>query len=107
MEAVRHPARRGARLWRKTRQDFPLHGSGFRGEAQIARRGSQPRHGQGRHLSRGEAGKAGAKSVMQGDAAVATRFGVNRHAGSAESVDVAINGADGDFEFLRHRQKPA
>ena len=37
------------------------------------------------------------------EAASAAPFGIDRHAGGAELIDVAINGADGNFEFLRQR----
>jgi hypothetical protein len=47
----------------------------------------------------GQAGELGAVAVLQTEAAAAPAIGIDRNAGSAELVDVAMDRAHSDFEF--------
>ena len=70
-------------------------------QSQLGRRPRQPREEQGLRLLAGQAGEPRSVAVDQLDAAVGPAFGVDRHAGGAEGVDVTVNRPLGDLELAR------
>ncbi len=89
-----HPqlgGQRGEHLEARRRNDGP--------QSQLGRRSRQSRQEQGLRLLAGQPGEPGPVAVDELDAAVGPTFGVDRHAGRAERVDVTMHRPLGYLEL--------
>ena len=96
-------ARRGALgialpVGRQGGDQLEVHRRGRVLQPEVLRRSGQAGHEQGLRLARGQAGELGPPAVLELEAALAAAVAPDRHAGGAEVVDVAIDGAHRDLE---------
>ena len=101
MEALRDLLRAEAAALGQGGRELELRRQELVGEAELRRGARQARQEQRLGLVLGEAGELGAKAVEQLEAAARPAIGIDRHAGGAELLDVAIDGADRDLERRR------
>ena len=88
-----------SQLGRKRGQDLQPRGRHHGPEPELRRGSGQPGQEQRLGLVAGQAGQARAVAVDQLDPAMRTAFGIDRHAGRAERVDVAVDGPLADLEL--------
>ena len=103
MEARAHPPRLVLPVGRQRREQLQLRVRHRVAEPELGRRSGQTREEQRLRLRRGQPGQPRSPAFEQRKAAVAADIGINRHPGRAELVDVAIDGADRDFELFGQR----
>jgi len=100
VKALAHTLFLAALRGRQCSRDFEQRGAQVVAQSQVGQWRRYAEHEEGAHLAGGEAGQAGAVAVEKRVAAARAALAVDGHAGRAEGVDVAVDGALGDFELL-------